>query len=133
GGSRALPCGSGASRILSCGSGGSRDKAPADGSVAAPAAPTRNLVARFAPLHGIEVPADLVPDMIDEFPILCVAAACARGRTVIRGAAELRVKESDRIAAMATGLRALGITVEEMPDGLVIEGGRLRGGEVDSH
>jgi 3-phosphoshikimate 1-carboxyvinyltransferase len=85
-----------------------------------------------AALHGIEVPVDCVPDMIDEFPILCVAGACARGRTVIRGAAELRVKESDRIAAMADGLRALGIDVEELPDGLVIEGGRLRGGEVDS-
>jgi 3-phosphoshikimate 1-carboxyvinyltransferase len=70
--------------------------------------------------------------MIDEFPVLCVAAACARGRTRIRGAAELRVKESDRIAAMAAGLRALGIGVEETPDGLDIEGGALQGGEVDS-
>jgi 3-phosphoshikimate 1-carboxyvinyltransferase len=94
--------------------------------------PVADLVVRHAPLHGIEVPEALVPDMIDEFPALCIAAACARGTTVIRGAAELRVKESDRIAAMATGLRALGIGLEERPDGAVIEGGTLRGGEVDA-
>ena len=95
--------------------------------------PVADLIVRHAPLHGIEVPAELVPDMIDEFPILFVAAACATGRTVVRGAAELRVKESDRIATMATGLRALGIEVQETPDGAVIEGGRLRGGSVESH
>lgn len=92
-----------------------------------------DLVIRHAPLHGIEVPEALVPDMIDEFPILAIAAACAAGRSVIRGAAELRVKESDRIAAMATGLQALGIAAQETPDGAVITGGRLRGGSVDSH
>ena len=95
--------------------------------------PVSDLIVRHAPLHGIEVPAELVPDMIDEFPILFVAAACATGRTVVRGATELRVKESDRIATMATGLRALGIEVQETPDGAVIEGGRLRGGSVESH
>jgi 3-phosphoshikimate 1-carboxyvinyltransferase len=95
--------------------------------------PVADLIVRHAPLHGIEVPAELVPDMIDEFPILFVAAACATGRTVVRGATELRVKESDRIATMATGLRALGIEVQETPDGAVIEGGRLRGGSVESH
>jgi len=95
--------------------------------------PVADLIVRHAPLHGIEVPVALVPDMIDEFPILFVAAACAKGRTVVRGAAELRVKESDRIATMATGLRALGIEVQETPDGAVIEGGRLRGGSVESH
>ena len=95
--------------------------------------PVSDLIVRHAPLHGIEVPAELVPDMIDEFPILFVAAACATGRTVVRGAAELRVKESDRIATMATGLRALGIEVQETPDGAVIEGGRLWGGAVESH
>jgi 3-phosphoshikimate 1-carboxyvinyltransferase len=92
-----------------------------------------DIVVRAAPLRGIEVQAEWVPDMIDEFPVLCVAAACADGETVIRGAAELRVKESDRIAAMATGLRVLGIDVAETPDGAVIQGGRLRGGRVDSH
>jgi 3-phosphoshikimate 1-carboxyvinyltransferase len=92
-----------------------------------------DIVVRAAPLHGIEVPVDCVADMIDEFPALCVAAACASGRTVIRGAAELRVKESDRIATMAAGLRALGIAMEESPDGAVIHGGRLQGGAVDSH
>src|SRR3546814_10769636 len=71
-------------------------------------------------------------DLIDEFPILAIAAACARGTTVVRGATELRVKESDRIAAMAAGLRSLGVHVEERPDGALIEGGTLRGGAIDS-
>lgn len=87
----------------------------------------------YAPLHGIEVPVHLVPDMIDEFPALFIAAALARGTTVVRGAAELRVKESDRIAAMATGLRTLGIRVEETPDGATIHGGTLGGGTVVAH
>jgi 3-phosphoshikimate 1-carboxyvinyltransferase len=78
------------------------------------------------------VPPALVPDMIDEFPALFVAAAAASGRTRVSGAAELRVKESDRIAVMATGLRALGIEVAETPDGALIEGGRFAGAEVDS-
>ncbi|MCF7220557.1 3-phosphoshikimate 1-carboxyvinyltransferase [Marilutibacter chinensis] len=95
--------------------------------------PVADLVVRHAPLHGIEVPEALVPDMIDEFPALFVAAACARGRTVVRGAAELRVKESDRIATMAAGLKALGVEIGETPDGAVIEGGRIGGGRVDSH
>ena len=91
-----------------------------------------DLFVRAAPLRGIDVPEALVPDMIDEFPALFVAAAVARGTTRIRGAAELRVKESDRIAVMARGLRALGVRIEETPDGAIIEGGRLGGGEVDS-
>jgi 3-phosphoshikimate 1-carboxyvinyltransferase len=91
-----------------------------------------DLVVRAAPLHGIEVPIEHVPDMIDEFPILFIAAAAARGTTTIRDAAELRVKESDRIATMANGLRALGISVIETPDGAVIEGGRVGAGQVDS-
>ena len=92
-----------------------------------------DLVVRHAPLRGIEVAPELVPDMIDEFPILFIAAAAAKGTTTIRGAAELRVKESDRIATMAQGLRALGIRVDETPDGAIIEGGVLSGGRVDSH
>jgi 3-phosphoshikimate 1-carboxyvinyltransferase len=91
-----------------------------------------DLVVRHAPLRGIDVPVELVPDMIDEFPILFVAAAAAGGTTQIRGAGELRVKESDRIAVMARGLRALGIRVEETPDGAVIAGGHFGGGEADS-
>ncbi|HKR77995.1 MAG TPA: 3-phosphoshikimate 1-carboxyvinyltransferase [Rhodanobacter sp.] len=94
--------------------------------------PVGDLVVRHAPLHGVELPEALVPDMIDEFPALFVAAAVAQGNTVIRGAAELRVKESDRLATMATGLRALGITVDETPDGATIHGGTLAGGTVES-
>ena len=92
-----------------------------------------DLVVRYAPLHGIELPETLVPDMIDEFPALFIAAAVAQGRTVIRGAAELRVKESDRIATMAAGMRALGVRIEETPDGAIIEGGAIGSGVVDSH
>ena len=95
--------------------------------------PTGDVVVRHAPLHGIELPIELVPDMIDELPVLFVAASVAEGRTVISGAAELRVKESDRIATMAIGLRALGASIEETPDGAIIHGGRLGSGEVASH
>ena len=83
-------------------------------------------------LVGIDVPPGLVPLAIDEFPALFVAAALARGTTRVRGAEELRVKESDRIAVMARGLAAVGIHVIEQPDGLLIEGGRMTGGTVDS-
>lgn len=83
-------------------------------------------------LRGIEVPPEWVPLAIDEFPALFVAAACARGTTVIRGAEELRYKESDRIGVMAAGLRALGADVAENADGLVIEGGKLQGGRLDA-
>lgn len=95
--------------------------------------PVADLLVRHVPLHGIEVPVELVPDMIDEFPALFVAAACAQGRSTIAGAAELRVKESDRIATMAQGLRNLGAHIDETPDGAIIDGGVLRGGAVDSH
>jgi 3-phosphoshikimate 1-carboxyvinyltransferase len=91
-----------------------------------------DLIVRHAPLRGIDVPVELVPDMIDEFPALFIAAVAARGTTRITGAAELRVKESDRIAVMAKGLKALGATIEETPDGAIIEGGVLKGGNVDS-
>jgi 3-phosphoshikimate 1-carboxyvinyltransferase len=95
--------------------------------------PVSDLRVRHAPLRGIEVPVEHVPDMIDEFPALFIATACASGTTLVRGAAELRVKESDRIATMAAGLRALGIRVDEAPDGATIHGGQLRGGSIDSH
>lgn len=91
-----------------------------------------SLHVRYAPLRAVEVPPNIVPDMIDEFPILFAAAACAEGTTRIRGAAELRVKESDRIKAMADGLRALGIAVDETPDGADIHGGLPLGGAVQS-
>jgi 5-enolpyruvylshikimate-3-phosphate synthase len=78
------------------------------------------------------VPERLVPLAIDEFPAFFVAAACASGETVVTGAEELRVKESDRIAVMAQGLATLGIRNEVLPDGLRIEGGRFSGGTVDS-
>ena len=84
-------------------------------------------------LQGVEVGGALIPNLIDEIPVLAVAAAVARGRTVIRDAAELRVKETDRIAATADFLRAMGADVEERPDGLVIEGGApLHGTTVDA-
>jgi 3-phosphoshikimate 1-carboxyvinyltransferase len=88
--------------------------------------PVADLVVRHGPLTGIEVPPDIAPSMIDEFPILFVAAAFAQGRTVMRGLEELRVKESDRIAVMAAGLSACGVAVEELADGLIITG---NGGE----
>jgi 3-phosphoshikimate 1-carboxyvinyltransferase len=84
--------------------------------------PVADLVVRASALTGIEVPPELAPSMIDEFPVLFVAAACAHGRTVMRGLDELRVKESDRIAVMAAGLTACGVTVEELPDGLIVHG-----------
>ncbi len=84
------------------------------------------------PLHGIEIPAEQIPLAIDEFPALFIAAACARGETVLRGAAELRVKESDRIEAMASGLAILGVETEMYDDGIRIVGGELGGGTIDS-
>ena len=90
--------------------------------------------ARYSALGSAEITADEVPALIDEVPILAVAAAFARGDLVVRNAAELRVKESDRIAALAEGLRRLGATVEEHPDGLTVRGGgALRGATVRSH
>jgi 3-phosphoshikimate 1-carboxyvinyltransferase len=97
------------------------------------AEPVADIEVRPAPLRGIEVPERLVPIAIDEFPAFFVAAACARGETRVTGAEELRVKESDRIAVMASGLAALGVRHEVLPDGLAIEGGPIDGGSVDSH
>lgn len=96
--------------------------------------PVADLVVRYAPLKGARIPEELVPDMIDEFPALFVAAAAAEGQTVVTGAAELRVKESDRLAAMATGLRALGMQVDETEDGATLHGGvSLGSGTIESH
>ena len=95
-----------------------------------------DILVRASALKGIEVPAARVADMIDEFPILAVAAAFAEGTTVMRGLAELRVKESDRLAAIVAGLRANGVTVEEWDDGLAVEGrgaGVPGGGVVATH
>lgn len=96
--------------------------------------PVADLRVRASPLHGVDVPVERVPDMIDEFPAFAIAAACAQGVSRVRGAHELRVKESDRIAAMAHGLTSLGVDVEEYPDGMAISGReRLSGGIIDSH
>lgn len=95
--------------------------------------PVADLEVEAAPLHGLTIDPALVPLAIDEFPALFVAAARATGTTIVRGAAELRVKESDRLAVMASGLRRLGIAVEEFADGLAVTGGVLGGGRVDSH
>jgi len=94
--------------------------------------PVADIRVRGSRLRGIDIDPGLVSLAIDEFPVLFVAAAAAEGRTTFSGVAELRVKESDRIAAMAAGLRALGIGVEETPDGAVVEGGHFAGGGVDS-
>lgn len=94
--------------------------------------PVADIEVRHAPLKGIEVPAGQIPLAIDEFPVLFVAAACAEGETSLSGAEELRVKETDRIQAMADGLTAMGADVQTRPDGLSIRGGALRGADVDS-
>lgn len=85
-------------------------------------------------LQGTEISGEIIPTLIDELPILAVAAVVARGKTVIRDAAELRVKESDRISSTVRELARLGVRIEELPDGMIIQGGgRFRGGECDSH
>lgn len=94
--------------------------------------PVADVRVRSTSLKGIEIPEALVPLAIDEFPVIFVAAACAQGRTVLRGAQELRVKESDRIQAMADGLLTLGVSVEPTPDGIIIDGGQVGGGVVNA-
>ena len=95
--------------------------------------PVADIRVRSAQLKGINIPEDQVPLAIDEFPALFIAAACAEGTTVLTGAEELRVKESDRIQVMADGLAILGISAQPTPDGIVIQGGQLGSGEVVSH
>ncbi len=94
--------------------------------------PVADIRVRSAALKGIAIPEDQVPLAIDEFPAIFVAAACAEGTTILTGAEELRVKESDRIQAMADGLAILGVSAEPTVDGIVIEGGQIQSGEVDS-
>jgi len=101
--------------------------------------PIADLVIRPSTLHGIEVPQDLVPLAIDEFPVFFIAAACAKGRSTLRGAEELRVKESDRLAVMSQGLTALGVEHHLLPDGMQLAGCDdsagpvFQGGRIYSH
>ncbi|MCX6056358.1 MAG: 3-phosphoshikimate 1-carboxyvinyltransferase [Chloroflexi bacterium] len=95
--------------------------------------PVGDLVVNYSKLHGTDISGTLVVRMIDEFPILAVAAAIAEGSTVVHDAAELRLKESDRIAVLAAELRVLGVAIEEYSDGFTIHGGKLSGGRVHSH
>ena len=95
--------------------------------------PVANVRVRSSQLKGIHVPEELVPLAIDEFPVLFVAAACAEGQTVVTGAHELRVKESDRIQVMADGLVTLGVDATATDDGMIINGGPIKSGTVNSH
>ena len=94
--------------------------------------PTADLVVSSSPLRGVKIEMHQVARAIDEFPILSIAAACARGKTTLHGAEELRVKESDRIRSIVSGLSELGISVEERPDGYAVTGGEILPGEVNS-
>jgi 3-phosphoshikimate 1-carboxyvinyltransferase len=100
------------------------------------AEPVADLLVRASALRGVEMPAAVVPLAIDELPVLFIAAACAAGETVVTGAEELRVKESDRIAAMSAGFKSLGVAHTVLPDGMRIEGRAdgpaFSGGEIDS-
>lgn len=99
--------------------------------------PVADIRVRSAELQGVDIPEHLVPLAIDEFPVLFVAAACASGETVLKGAEELRVKESDRIQSMADGLNVLGVKAVATPDGMIVPGctdsGVFAGGTVHSH
>ncbi len=96
--------------------------------------PVADLLVRSSHLHGTDIGGDIIPSLIDELPLLAVTAAFAEGTTRIRDAAELRVKESDRIAVMVENLKKMGAEVEETPDGMIIQGGRpLHGAVIDPH
>lgn len=97
--------------------------------------PVADLHIRYAPLKGIQIPEHLVPLAIDEFPVLFVAAAAAQGQTVLSGAEELRVKESDRIQVMADALQAVGLDAQPTPEGMIINGGKQapQSAEIQSH
>lgn len=94
--------------------------------------PIADLQVNYSPLKGIDISPSMVPLAIDEFPIIFIAAACAKGQTTLKGAKELRLKESDRIGAMVEGLIQLGIDAQGFEDGVLIKGGSMHGGEVDS-
>lgn len=95
--------------------------------------PVGDIRVKYAPLKGIKIPEDQVPLAIDEFPVLFIAAVCAEGETILSGAEELRVKESDRIQVMADGLAQLGVRTEVKPDGIIIKGSTIKSGTVHSH
>jgi 3-phosphoshikimate 1-carboxyvinyltransferase len=95
--------------------------------------PVADVSAESSALHAVDVGGAMIPRLIDEVPVLAVAAAVASGTTTIRDAAELRVKESDRLAAVAAELGRLGVRVEEQADGLTIHGGSIGSGEVESY
>ena len=95
--------------------------------------PVADIRIKSAKLKGIHIPENLVPLAIDEFPVLFVAAACAEGQTIVTGAEELRVKESDRIQVMADGLKTLGVDARATEDGMIIQGGEINAGTVHSH
>jgi 3-phosphoshikimate 1-carboxyvinyltransferase len=95
--------------------------------------PVADIEIRPGVLRGIAVPPTLVPIAMDELPCLFAAAAVAEGETIVTGAGELRVKESDRLATMSRGLAALGVETEPLPDGLRVHGGAVAGGTVDAH
>ncbi len=95
--------------------------------------PVADIRVRYSELTGITIPEDLVPLAIDEFPVLFIAAACAKGSTVLTGASELRVKESDRIQVMAEGLQTLGIDATPTADGMIVKGGQLTTGTIETH
>ena len=95
--------------------------------------PVATIYAKTSKLIGINIPEELVPVAIDELPIILVAAACAKGKTKLSGAAELRVKESDRIQSMLDGFISLGIKVKALEDGMIIEGGQYNGGVINSN
>lgn len=95
--------------------------------------PVADIRVKSAKLKGIHIPESLVPLAIDEFPVLFIAAACAEGQTIVTGARELRVKESDRIQVMADGMIELGVNVKTTDDGMIVEGGEIGSGTVHSH
>ena len=96
--------------------------------------PVADLIVQSSSLHGTVIQGDIIPTLIDELPVIAAAACFAEGKTIIRDAAELKVKESNRIAVMTHNLKAMGADVEETPDGMIIHGGRpLHGTIIDSH